>query len=346
MKPLVSIVMPIYNGEKYLREAINSILNQSYKNFELIIIDDGSKDKSVDIIKSYLDGRIVLLENLQNIGLIKTLNRGLEVARGEYIARMDQDDISLKNRLANQIEYLEKNLDIALCSTYAYFFKDSNSHIKKKFGGYLDPKAIQVQLLFKCYILHPTVMFRKSIIDKYKLRYKIEDKNVEDYGMWIKISKFEKIVTLPSVGLKYRCSNSSITSSETLKKSEEHKDKLKKLYQREFEYYFGILNDTDLDIHVEIATISNSKGIFKYSLSKKEEYLNRLILKNEEIKRLNSEILKKECKKRFKECIIFQGNYKDMSESYLFRDENFLFFKYFLGFVNNKIIQWSKRYLR
>ena len=109
--PLVSILMPVYNSEKYLREAIKSILNQTFTNFELIIINDGSTDNSLKIIKSFKDNRIKIIKNKGNLGLIKTLNKGIDLAQGKYIARMDADDIAMPKRLEKQIAFFNENPD-------------------------------------------------------------------------------------------------------------------------------------------------------------------------------------------------------------------------------------------
>ncbi len=113
-KPRVTVLMSVYNGEKYLREAIDSILNQTFKDFEFLIIDDGSTDSSADIIRSYTDFRIRLIQNEKNIGLTRSLNKGLKLAKGEYIARMDVDDISLPIRFEKQVSFLDKYEDVKL----------------------------------------------------------------------------------------------------------------------------------------------------------------------------------------------------------------------------------------
>lgn len=348
MEPLVSIVVPVYNAEKYLNEAVESILDQTYKNIELILINDGSQDKTEEIIISWLnlDKRIKYYKNEENKGIIYTLNKALNLAQGIYIARMDADDICLPNRIFEQVTFMEKNEEVALCSTYAFFFKNNNKLIKKKFGGYLNPEEIKVQLIFKDYILHPTVMFRKKIIEKYDLKYNALDKNVEDYGLWIKVAKVGKIATLPVIGLNYRCLSSSITSSETLKKIDQYKNNLKNLYNREFKDYFGTLSDEELDIHVEIATIGNLKGEYKYSVVQKEEYLKRILLQNEKIGSLNSDILREECKIRLRECIMYHGTYNNLLESEFFRGERFLFVKYHLNIFKKYITILYKKYLR
>ncbi|HKQ33129.1 MAG TPA: glycosyltransferase family A protein, partial [Thermodesulfobacteriota bacterium] len=118
MTPKVTVLMTVYNGEKFLNEAIDGILNQTFRDFEFLIINDGSTDGSREIIKSYKDPRINLVDNESNIGLTASLNRGLSLAGGEYIARQDADDISLPERLEKQISILERNPDIALLGSW------------------------------------------------------------------------------------------------------------------------------------------------------------------------------------------------------------------------------------
>src|SRR2546423_6687976 len=119
MRPRVSVLMPVYDVAKYLREAIDSILGQTFTDFEFIIIDDASTDRSAEIINSYNDPRIRFIQNEKNVGLIATLNRGLDLAYGEYLARMDQDDVSLPERLAKQVAFMETASDVAASGTWA-----------------------------------------------------------------------------------------------------------------------------------------------------------------------------------------------------------------------------------
>ena len=122
MNPKVTVLMPVYNGEKYLKEAITSILLQTFDDFEFLIINDGSSDASVDIIQSFRDPRIRLVHNDTNIGLIATLNKGLKLAHGKYVARMDQDDISLPRRLEKQTYFMDNNPDVGVCGTWIKLF--------------------------------------------------------------------------------------------------------------------------------------------------------------------------------------------------------------------------------
>ena len=123
--PKVAVLMSVYNGEKYLREAINSILSQTFNDFEFLIINDGSTDGTADILKSYTDSRIKIINNEKNIGLTKSLNKGLKIAKGEYIARQDADDISMPERLKEEVAFLEIHKDYAVVGTFVKILNEN-----------------------------------------------------------------------------------------------------------------------------------------------------------------------------------------------------------------------------
>lgn len=205
----VTVLMPVYNGEDHLSEAIKSILNQTYKEFELLIINDGSTDKSEEIIKGFNDERIKYVVNNKNIGLIKTLNKGLGLINSEYIARMDADDISLPTRLEKQIKFMDQNQDIAVSGTSILVF--NNKGIVRKEIVSSDPKVIRTRLLFYPALMHPTVIIRKRIIDKGKFTYNEAHKSVEDFGLWQKMSVNYNLSNIPEILLKYRINDAGIT---------------------------------------------------------------------------------------------------------------------------------------
>lgn len=271
---LISVVMSVYNGEKYLKKAVDSILKQTYKNFEFIIIEDGSSDETKKILESYRDPRIKILYNLENKGLIYSLNRGFKEAKGEYIARMDADDISLKNRLNLQLNYLEKNKDIAACDGTIKIFKGNITFICKTIISNMTSADIKTRLLFRSALTHPAMMIRAKIIRELNLEYNIEDKGMEDFGLWIHMSKYVKFGTINLPILKYRFVTSSI-STNVLKKIEEYQKVLKNCFQREYQRIFNKLDEKDLDIHVEICLINNLKE-YNFTLEEKLEYLDRL----------------------------------------------------------------------
>jgi len=198
--PLVSIIMPVYNGEKFLRGAIESILKQTYKNFEFIIINDGSKDNSLKIIEKYAysDNRIFIISR-ENRGLSYSLNEGISLAKGKFIARMDADDISLPSRIERQVEIMRKypNVDVVGCD---YKIVDRYSNLIKLIKV---PKKNEDIFLSLCYgvpFAHPSVMIRKSVF----LKFKYENSSVEDYLLWTKIFNFKNFYNIHDCLFLYR----------------------------------------------------------------------------------------------------------------------------------------------
>lgn len=207
--PKVSVLMPAYNAEKYISEAIDSILNQTFEDFEFIIINDGSTDRTKEIILEYGDPRIVLLENEKNSGIVVTLNKGLDVAKGEYIARMDADDIAVPERLQIQVIYMDKHPEIGVLGTGLKKFGDEINEEKRFFSQ--KPDILKAELLFATCIAHPTVVMRKDVLDAFHIRYEIDYAGAEDFLMWWRLSQKTQIATLPDILLNYRIHKSQIT---------------------------------------------------------------------------------------------------------------------------------------
>jgi glycosyltransferase involved in cell wall biosynthesis len=210
--PCISVIMPVYNCENFIFEAVNSILQQTYSDFELLIIDDASTDNTVSIIEQINDYRIILIKKDSNTGYTNSLNIGLKIAKGKYIARMDGDDISLPLRFEKQVNCLEQNSDIAVCGTW-YQLSGTNiihQHPSKS-------EDIKLALLECCSLGHPTVMFCKSIIDEYALEYDRNMEPAEDYDLWVKIIRHKKIVNIPEVLLLYRLHSNQVSVIRKLK---------------------------------------------------------------------------------------------------------------------------------
>ncbi len=210
-KPAISVVMSTYNEPlKWITESIDSILNQTFLDFEFIILNDNPKRKELEgFLEKYKkkDKRIKIITNPKNIGLTKSLNKGLRIAKGEYIARMDADDISLPQRFQIQYNYLEKHKDIFLCSTCAFNINEKGERISRHYI-YPFPKIITWRLKKKNCLYHPTIMFRNEKNNFYNenLMYS------QDYGFYLSlIKKGKKLIGIPRFLLKYRVSNLSIT---------------------------------------------------------------------------------------------------------------------------------------
>lgn len=203
--------MCVYNTEKYLEEAIQSILDQSYINFEFLIFDDGSTDKSADIIKKFknTDSRIRAFFSETNHGYVEHLNRGLDMANGVYIARMDSDDISLPNRFEEQLKYLKANPDVQVVGSLATIIDQEGKELNKELR-HIHPETLWWQSFFTNPLSHPTVMIRKSIFVESGY-YDPEKIPSEDYDLWTRILAKGKIANIPYFLLKYRSHDASIS---------------------------------------------------------------------------------------------------------------------------------------
>ena len=230
--PLISVLMPVYNGEKYIADAIKSVLNQTFRNFELIIINDGSIDNSEKEILSFLDHRIRYITNDVNIGLILTLNKGISLARGKYIARMDADDICIFYRFEEQVSFLEKNPDYSLCGTWAYLIDTTGKNIGR-IKNIKDNELLKISLLFTNPIIHPSVMIKTNVLLQYK--YDPNALHVEDQDLWLRIAIFSahKIAIIPKFLLKYRWHETNVSvKNQSLQR--EHKNNIIKPYIETF----------------------------------------------------------------------------------------------------------------
>jgi len=206
----VTVLMPVYNSEQFLYEAIESICNQTWKDFEFLIINDGSTDSSRKIIMSFDDPRIRLVDNPTNIGLSKSLNRGLKIARGEYIARQDSDDISLPERLEHQISYLNDHPAVALLGTYGESIDKYGNRLR-----FLCPQStsslLKWRLLFYNNFIHTSVIFHADKIKKLG-GYNTEIGHAQDYDLWTRILFNYDIAQLPKVLVQYRDHTENISA--------------------------------------------------------------------------------------------------------------------------------------
>lgn len=209
--PLVSVILCTYNDEKYIAKAIDSILNQSYKNLEFIIINDGSTDNTKAVITAFKDKRIRYYEHLTNKGQETSKNLGIIKAVGKYIAYMDGDDISLENRLEIQVDFMERHPKIGICSAAIKYFGSKNT----VFRTVEHNEQIQFQSLFHSPLPHPTCMIRSAILQKYELRYKKGWEAAEDYYFLFTVLKHTKAYCIQKPLYLYRWhdKNISITKS-------------------------------------------------------------------------------------------------------------------------------------
>jgi glycosyltransferase involved in cell wall biosynthesis len=242
---LVSIVMTVFNGESFVAEAIDSCLNQTHTNYELIIIDDGSSDRTQKIIRSFKDYRIKIFVNDVNRGQSFSRNLGIINSGGEYIAIMDSDDVAYPERLETQLKYLESHPEISLCCSYADIIDDKNFITgQRKLSK--DESFLKLKLLFECPIIHPTVMWRKSDFIANNLWYDEFFIYAQDYELWSRALNHLKLGVIEKSLIKFRFNHTNSISNSKRKLQDK---------------YANIIRQRNLDkiIKVPICCINNNK---------------------------------------------------------------------------------------
>jgi len=270
--PAVSVVMSVYNGSKYLRDAIESILSQTFSDLEFIIINDGSVDDSENIINSFKDPRIVYINNEKNLGLITSLNKGLAAAKGSYIARMDADDIAMPNRLELQVKEFKTDANaIVVGSDYFSLSKDKIKHIKNRNNSDYQ-KAV---LLFSPCFCHPTVMM-KNVFNEKNIFYNKEYVHAEDYQLWTELASLGSFLNVPEPLLKYRSHEEQVSN-----KNNDTQLAISKRIRKE---YCGKLNFSLSEKQFEILDLIGN-NVFIRSLEQLEEIEKLLLHLKEENKK-------------------------------------------------------------
>lgn len=212
MSPIISVLLPVYNGEKFLKEAIDSVLCQSFTSFELLIIDDGSTDDSCNIVLGYHDSRIRFLRNEKNIGLINTLNKGLEIAKGNYLARIDADDYMHPTRLEQQVHFLDANKDYVLVGSSVQLVRDGIEIEGDILKYYSDHDDIVFSMSFYCPFIHPSIMLRMGIVRERQLKFDLGYLHAEDYEFWTRIVRYGKVYNLDENLTYYRVHSNQISN--------------------------------------------------------------------------------------------------------------------------------------
>lgn len=208
--PLVTVLMPVYNAAAFVREAIDSILGQTLGDFELLVVDDGSTDGSADILRSYDDPRIRVARSPTNEGVTAALNRGLDLAEGRYVLRMDADDVSLPDRLENQVRYMEEHPEVGVCGGSIHGF-NATREFEAPIPRAQTHEPMVCTLPFGTVLLHPTVIFRGELF-RDGLRYDPDYPHAEDYELWCRAARVTRLAVLPAIVLRYRMHGRSISS--------------------------------------------------------------------------------------------------------------------------------------
>lgn len=282
--PILSIVMPVFNSEKYVGTAIESILKQTYNDFELIIIDDGSTDGSLKIIKSFKDKRIRIIINDSNRGIVYSRNRGLQEAKGKYIGMFDSDDVAHSSKFEEQIEFLEKNKDFGMVGSWVRIIDEMGNLTGKNWKLTASSEMIPAIMLFKNYFLQSAVLYRSECISKYRFQ---EDFEIgEDYKIWLEIIADYRVWNIQKYLVQYRVHPQSSTSNHAL------------LRQYDEVIFTGLLKrlniaSENLEIKLHLMLRYDDKISDIKTLILIEEWLDKIILQNEIVKVYDRIILTK-----------------------------------------------------
>lgn len=277
--PQISVLMPVYNGERFIGKAVESILNQSFTDYELIIIDDGSTDTSINILELFRDSRIRLIRNESNWGLIKSRNRGISESRGKYVAFLDCDDIALRHRLEIQYEFLEENPGYDLVGSWIALI-DDKGRLTGGFSRYEESAdAIPSILLFDNYFAQSAVMAKRDILAREL--YRDEFPCAEDYDLFSRIASYAKTWNIPKALTLYREHGGGISK----KRRDLLIDCTKKIYSWQLNGLGVDPTPEELEIHASLGCFAST--VSSYDLNRVREWLLKLYSANQLYNKFN-----------------------------------------------------------
>jgi glycosyltransferase involved in cell wall biosynthesis len=276
--PQLSVILCVYNGETFLEEAIRSVLAQTFGSFEFLIVDDGSTDGTAAILAACTDRRIRVIRNGSNLGLIASLNIGLEAATGEFIARMDADDVCTPGRFQRQIDFLRQHLDIGLCGSWLQVIGEETV-----IPFPVTHEQIKVALLDQNPLAHPSVLFRSRLISDNGLKYDAEFLAAEDYELWTRLVFLTKLANIPEPLLLYRQHEQQVTSKKmAVVNSAAGRIKLRLLNSLE-------LYPTEREKMIHLFLFNNDYRDLRHGdiLAEADEWLNRLFAANRKFRQFD-----------------------------------------------------------
>lgn len=211
-RPIVSVIMPVYNAEKYIAKTIDCILNQTYDNFELLLIVDCPTDNTMDVVSKIYDDRIRIIQNTTNMGIAYSRNKGIDEAKGKYIALMDNDDLCPPDRFEKSVEYLEEHNDIGVVGGGIALIDEEDNPIGEPVVVKCNADEIWADIVYQCPLPNSSTMIRKEIIDDYNIRYQDHMLGMEDYRFWMEVSLYTKIFSFEDIFLFWRVSSEAETT--------------------------------------------------------------------------------------------------------------------------------------
>ncbi len=272
----VSVIMPSYNKAPYIGRSIESVINQTFADWELIIVDDASTDNSMEVIAGYGDGRMKVLRNEKNMGIAYTRNRALSTAAGEYIAVLDADDISPDYRFEHEVDFLEKRKDISVVYGGCQEIDADDKHGKLYISAFHNPSFVKANLLVRDVIPNGSAMYRKHFAEKHNIRYREEFMGMDDYLFWIECAACGRIAGVPETMLYWRNLSDNATARSV---KEENGTKREKKYceiHGEALRRFGFSLDAG---ELEIYNMCLAEGGYRLSNSNEAEGFLRVMRK-------------------------------------------------------------------
>ncbi|MEZ3422496.1 MAG: glycosyltransferase family 2 protein [Lachnospiraceae bacterium] len=298
--PRVSVIMPLYNAEKYVKQSINSILNQTYTDFELVIVDDQSTDNSYEIVQQIQDKRIHLFQNSKNLGIAQTRNIALQHASGEYIAIMDDDDIAPLYRFEKEILYLDSHKDIIAVGGHCRYIDKDGNDLGKQWNIFTNPMYINAHIIFDDPIPNSSGMVRNEIIQKYNIQYKDNMYGTEDYRFWAECSVYGFLGNINEVMLYWRTNYENETEKAFKLYSQERKNAIAGTQKYLLEKLGFCLEESDINILVSVfeehGSVSSIKEIQELFYA-----LQKITKQAKEMKMVNAKEIAIMCRKRFGE---------------------------------------------
>jgi glycosyltransferase involved in cell wall biosynthesis len=308
--PELSVVMPVYNAEKFLKDSIESILNQSFTNFEFIILNDKSTDESLEIIKKYqkLDSRIIIFDKVKNVGPANIRNEGFAIAKGAFIALMDADDVAINTRFEKQITLLKNNPEIGVCGTWFTFFGAKKNKIARHSEHH---DAIKISFLQSCGIGNPTVMVRKKIVleNQFNNEYVL----FEDYDLWSRLLFKTKFYNIQESLLHYRQHDTNTSNT----KKELANSTIRKIKINQMSQFGVVVSDPNIDSYLN--AISLKRGLLPIEIKAVLKASKYLLIQNKKLQNFNNQLLEKTIERNLIRTI---RNAKEYNFSFYFELKN------------------------
>jgi len=270
--PSITVLMPVFNGASYLAQAIDSVLRQTLSDFELLVVDDGSTDETASLLRNCPDTRLRVIRNARNLGVVASLNRGLEEATGEFVARMDADDLAMRSRLARQRDFLVSSPRVGLCGTWFKTFGGLRSVLVHPPTAADDTAA---RLFYESPLGHPTVMFRRALFEAHGLRYSHEYPHAEDFELWTRVAQVTELANLPEMLLRYREHREQVT----IRRRTKQKESVAKILLRQLDRIWPSATPAEREAHVAIVANARDADI---EVDYADSWLQALIMKNDE----------------------------------------------------------------